>query len=42
MFQSQSGRGSEQKNSQPLPRLKPPIIEPVVRRYTTELSRFPL
>jgi hypothetical protein len=37
--QSQSGHGSEKKNSQPLPGLKPPIIQPVDQRYTTELSR---
>jgi hypothetical protein len=30
--QSRSGRGGEEKNSQPLPRLEPPIIQ----RYTTE------
>jgi hypothetical protein len=38
--QSQSERGSEEKNSQPLPALEPPIIQPVAQRYTTELSRF--
>jgi hypothetical protein len=27
--QSWSGRGGEEKNSQPLPRLEPPIIQPV-------------
>jgi hypothetical protein len=32
--QSRSGRGGEEKNSQPLPGLEPPIIQ----RYTTELS----
>jgi hypothetical protein len=36
--QSQSGRGSEEKNSQPLPGLEPPIILLVAQRYTTELS----
>jgi hypothetical protein len=37
--QSQSGRGVE-KNSQPLPGLEPPIIQPVAQRYTAELSRL--
>jgi len=37
--QSRSERGGEEKNSQPLPRLEPPI-EPVAQRYTTELSRL--
>jgi hypothetical protein len=37
--QSRSGRG-EEKNSQPLPRLEPPIIQPVAQRYTTETSRL--
>jgi len=27
--QSRSGRGGEEKNSQPLPGLEPPIIQPV-------------
>jgi hypothetical protein len=36
--QIRSGLGGEQKNSQPLPRLEPPIIQPVPQRYTTELS----
>jgi hypothetical protein len=36
--QSRSGRGSEQKNSEPLPGLEPLIIQPVAQRYTTELS----
>jgi hypothetical protein len=36
--QSRSGRGGEEKNSHPLPGLKPPIIQPVAQRYTTELS----
>jgi hypothetical protein len=30
---------SEEKNSQPLPRLEPPIIQPVAQRYNTQLSR---
>jgi hypothetical protein len=32
--QSRSGRGAGQKNSQPLPGLEPPIIQPVAQRYT--------
>jgi hypothetical protein len=36
--QSRSGCGGEKKNSQPLPGLKPPIIQPVAQRYTAELS----
>jgi hypothetical protein len=36
--QIRSGRGGEEKNSQPLPVLEPPIIQPVAQRYTTELS----
>jgi hypothetical protein len=39
-LQSRSGRGSEEKNSQPLPGLEPPIIRLVAQRYTTELSRL--
>jgi hypothetical protein len=35
-----SGRGDEEKNSQNLPAFEPPIIQPVVQRYTTELSRL--
>jgi hypothetical protein len=31
---------SEEKNSQPLQGLEHPIIQPVVQRYTTELSRL--
>jgi hypothetical protein len=38
--QSQSGRGGEEDNSQPLPGLEPQIIQPVAQRYATELSRF--
>jgi hypothetical protein len=38
--QNQSGRGGEEKNSQPLPGLEPPIIQAVAQRYTTELSQF--
>jgi hypothetical protein len=29
VLQSRSGRGGEEKNSQSLPRLEPPIIQPV-------------
>jgi hypothetical protein len=36
--QSQSGRGGEEKNSQLLPGLEPPIIQPVAQRCTAELS----
>jgi hypothetical protein len=39
--QSRSGRGNE-KNSQPLPGLEPPIIQPVGQRYTTEITRLPI
>jgi hypothetical protein len=39
--QSRSGRGGEEKNSQHIPGLEPPIIQPVAQRYTTELSRLP-
>jgi hypothetical protein len=39
--QSRSGRGGEEKNSQPLPGLESPIIQPVAERYITELSRLP-
>jgi hypothetical protein len=38
--QSRSGRGGEEKNSQPLPGLESPIIQPVAQRYTTELSQL--
>jgi hypothetical protein len=31
--------GGDEKNSQPLPGLEPPIIQPVAQRYTTELER---
>jgi hypothetical protein len=40
--QSRAGHGDEEKNSQPLPGLEPPIIQPVAQRYTTELSRIKL
>jgi hypothetical protein len=36
--QSRSGRVGEEKNSQPLPGLEPPI-QPVAQRCTTELPR---
>jgi hypothetical protein len=39
-LQSQFGRGDEEKNSQPLPGLEPPIIQPAAQRYTTELARL--
>jgi hypothetical protein len=38
--QLRSGRGGEEENSQPLPGLEPSIIQPVIQRYTTELSRL--
>jgi hypothetical protein len=38
--QSRSGRGGEEKNSQSLPGLETPIIQPVAQYYTTELSRL--
>jgi hypothetical protein len=38
--QSQSGCGGEEKNSQPLAGLKPPIFQPVILCYTTELSQL--
>jgi hypothetical protein len=37
---SRYGRGDEGKNSQTLPALEPPIVQPVAQRYTTELSRL--
>jgi hypothetical protein len=37
-LQSRSGRGGEEKNSQPIPGLEIPIIQPVVYRHTAELS----
>jgi hypothetical protein len=37
---TRSGRGGEEKNSQPLPGLESPIIQPVAQRYTAELSRL--
>jgi hypothetical protein len=38
--QSRSGCGGEEKISQPLLGVVPPIIKPVTQRYTTELSRL--
>jgi hypothetical protein len=38
--QSRSRRGGEEKNSQPLPALEPPIIQPVAQSYNVELSRL--
>jgi hypothetical protein len=38
--QSRSGRGGEEKNSQSLPRLVLPIIQPVAQRFTTELYQL--
>jgi hypothetical protein len=35
--QSQSVQGGEENNSQSLPGLEPPIIQPVAQGYTTEL-----
>jgi hypothetical protein len=39
-LQSLSGRGGEEKYTQPLPELEPPIIQPVAQRYTIVLSRL--
>jgi hypothetical protein len=38
--QCRSGRGGEEKNSQPLPGLEPPIIQPVAQRYTTNKGKL--
>jgi len=38
--QSQSGHGDEEKNSQPLLGLIPPIMQPTAQCYTTELPYF--
>jgi hypothetical protein len=38
-LQSRSGHSGEEKYSEPLPGLEPPIIQPIAQRYTTELSR---
>jgi hypothetical protein len=37
--QRRSGRGGEEKNSQPLPGLESPIMQLVAQCYTTELTR---
>jgi hypothetical protein len=34
--------GGEDKNSHPLPRLEPPIIQPINQRYTTVVSQLPI
>jgi hypothetical protein len=39
-LQSRSGRGGEEKNSQPLPGLETPMIQLVAHLYATELSRL--
>jgi hypothetical protein len=39
-LQSWSGHGGDEKNSKPLPGLEPPIIQPVVQRYTIEVSQL--
>jgi len=36
--QSRSGRGGEEKNSQPPPEPEPQFIQPVAQHYTAELS----
>jgi hypothetical protein len=38
--QSRSGRGSEEKNSQPLQGFETPIIQPIAQSYTSELTRL--
>jgi hypothetical protein len=35
---SRSGRGCEDRNSQPLSGIEPSIIQPIAQHYTTELS----
>jgi hypothetical protein len=37
-FQNWYGRGGEERNSDPLPGLQPPTIQPVSQRCTTEVS----
>jgi hypothetical protein len=37
--QNRFGHGGEEKNSQPLPGLEPPNIQPVAQRYTTTLFK---
>jgi hypothetical protein len=34
--QSRSGRGGEDRNSQPLPGSETPIVQPIAQRFTTE------
>jgi hypothetical protein len=38
--QSWSGHNGEEKNSDPLPGLESPIIQPGAQRYTAELARL--
>jgi hypothetical protein len=38
--QSRSGRGGDENTSQTLQGLKPPIMQSIAQRYTTELSRL--
>jgi hypothetical protein len=38
--QSRPGHDAEEKNSHPLPGFEPPIIQPVVQLYITELSQL--
>jgi hypothetical protein len=38
--QSRSGRGGEEKISQTLPGIEPPVVQPVAQRCTTELSQL--
>jgi hypothetical protein len=40
--QSRSGRGGEEKNSQPLQGLDPPIVQLVAQRYTDHSYRLPM
>jgi hypothetical protein len=37
-LQDRSGNAGEEKNYQLLPGIKPPIIQPIAQRCTTELS----
>jgi hypothetical protein len=39
--QSWSEHGGEKKNSQPLPGLKPLIMQPLAQHYTAELPQLP-
>jgi hypothetical protein len=38
--QNRSGDGGEEKNSQSLPRLEPPIFKPVAQRYIIQKGKF--